>query len=264
MSEHQETLKQVVARIEASFVKIKNYGDKVDQFRISAGKQLAELQARIEAGEAGKGVRWWAWYAENFKNRTRRDAQRVIALARANDPEKAAEEERTKARDGMAAHRKRVAATNVSHGSDLPDDAAADERAAQWADEMLLRIEADCKEEDVDRELGFRELSYRLARALGFKVQWIPWSEEQIAATEAPSAKKRGRPPGSKSKPREAGPASEETSEPAPTGNDVDTEATAEKRKASAAAAEAALVAPDDGSIPEFLRRDPPEQPVQP
>ena len=59
-----------------------------------------------------------------------------------------------------------VAATNVSHGSDLPDDAAADERAAQWADEMLLRIEADCKEEDVDLwELGFRELSYRLARA---------------------------------------------------------------------------------------------------
>ena len=77
MSEHQESLKQVVARIEASFVKIKSYGDKVDQFRISAGKQLVELQARIEAGEAGKSVKWWAWYAENFKNRTRRDAQRA-------------------------------------------------------------------------------------------------------------------------------------------------------------------------------------------
>src|SRR6516225_7098388 len=114
MSEHQETLKQAVARIEASFVNIKSYGDKVDQFRISAGKQLVELQARIEAAEAGKGVKWWAWYAENFKNRTRRDAQRVMALANADDPEKAAEEERTKARDGMAAHRKRVAATNVS------------------------------------------------------------------------------------------------------------------------------------------------------
>jgi hypothetical protein len=59
MSEHRETLKQVVARIEASFVKIKNYGDKVDQFRISAGKQLVELQARIEAGEAGTNVKWW-------------------------------------------------------------------------------------------------------------------------------------------------------------------------------------------------------------
>ena len=49
MSDHQESLKQVVAQIEASFVKIKTYGEKVDQFRISAGKQLVELQARIEA-----------------------------------------------------------------------------------------------------------------------------------------------------------------------------------------------------------------------
>ena len=60
-----------------------------------------------------------------------------------------------------------------------------------------------------------------------------------------------------------AGVEPEESSEPAPTGNDVDTEATAEKRKASAAAAEPEAT-PDDGSIPEFLRRDPPEQPVQP
>ena len=105
MSDHQETLKQVVARIEASFVKIESYGKKVDNFRISAGKQLVELQARIEAGEAGKGVKWWSWYAENFKSRTKRDAQKVMALAKADDPEAAAEEERTKAREGMAAHR---------------------------------------------------------------------------------------------------------------------------------------------------------------
>ena len=57
MSEHQESLKQVVARIEAAFVKIKSYGEKVDQFRISAGKQLVELKVRIEAGEAGKGIK---------------------------------------------------------------------------------------------------------------------------------------------------------------------------------------------------------------
>jgi hypothetical protein len=47
MSDHHESLKQVVARIEASFVKIKSYGDKVGQFRISAAKQLVELQARV-------------------------------------------------------------------------------------------------------------------------------------------------------------------------------------------------------------------------
>src|SRR6516164_698447 len=239
MSEHQESLKQVVARIEASFVKIKSYGDKVDQFRISAGKQLVELKVRIEAGEAGKGVKWWAWYAEHFKNRTRRDAQKVMALARADDPTAAAEEERAKNRAAVAAHRKRAAEAEEqersedasygktqSNGSDLPDDAAADERAAHWGEEMLLRIEADCKDEDVDRELGFKELSYRLASALGFRVQWIPWSEERIAAAESP-AKRRGRPPGSKNKPKEAAPApAEESPQPAPpsTGNDVDAE----------------------------------------
>ena len=116
MSDHQESLKQVVARIEASFVKIKSYGDKADQFRISAGKQLVELQARIEAGEAGKSVKWWAWYAENFKNRTRRDAQRVMALARADNPEEAAEEERANNRAAVAAHRKRAAEAEPQPG----------------------------------------------------------------------------------------------------------------------------------------------------
>jgi hypothetical protein len=75
MSDHQETLAQVVKRIELSFDKIKQYSEKTDQFRISAGKQFIELKVRIEAGEAGKGVKWWTWYAANFKNRTRRDAK---------------------------------------------------------------------------------------------------------------------------------------------------------------------------------------------
>jgi hypothetical protein len=67
MSEHQETLAQVVKRIDTSFDKIKQYSEKADQYRISAGKQLVELQARIEAGEAGKGVKWWVWYAANLR-----------------------------------------------------------------------------------------------------------------------------------------------------------------------------------------------------
>ena len=47
--------------------------------------------------------------------------------------------------------------------------------------------------------------------------------EGDAAAEESPSAKKRGRPPGSKNKPKEAAPAPEpeESPKPAPTGNDV-------------------------------------------
>jgi hypothetical protein len=257
MSEHQESLKQVVARIEASFVRIKSYGEKLDQFRISAGKQLVELKVRIEAGEAGNGVKWWAWYAENFENRTRRDAQKVMALANADNPEEAAEKERAKNRAAVAAHRERAAEAEKhgrledasyrktqSHGSDLPDDAAADERAAHWAEEMLLRIEADCRDEDVDRELGFKELSYRLASALGFKVHWIPWSEERIAAAESP-ASRRGRPPGSKNKPKD--PRAQAAAEPSAPAT--------EEQLPTPPAASAKTEIPKDLSIPSFMDR---------
>jgi hypothetical protein len=204
-------------------------------------------------------VKWWSWYGEHFPDRSRRDAERVMRLASSDDPQAAADEERTRAREGMAAHRKKIA-TNVSresHGSDLPDDAAADERAAQWADEMFLRVEQDIKEEDIDLWLALHALYRRIGDQIG------DLGKQRAAAlapppTEPEPAKKRGRPPGSKNKPKEAAPP-----RPAPTGNDVDTEATAEARKAAAAAAEPEAT-PDDGSIPGFLRRDPPEQPVQP
>ena len=88
MNDHQETLDQTVKRTEASFAKVETYSKKVGDHRITAGKLLVELQARIEAGEAGDGVKWWHWYAEHFKNRTRRDATKVMALARSGDPER--------------------------------------------------------------------------------------------------------------------------------------------------------------------------------
>ena len=265
MSEHQGTITQVLKRAVASFDKMDAYGKKLDDHRITLGVLLNDLRARVDAGEAGKGVKWWSWYGEHFPDRSRRDAERVMRLASSDDPQAAADEERSRAREGMAAHRKKIA-TNVSresHGSDLPDDAAADERAAQWADEMLLRIEQDIKEEDIDLWLGLHALYRRISDQIG------ELGKQRAAAlappTEPEPANKRGRPPGSKNKPKEAAPAPEpeELPKPAPTGNDVDTEATAEARKVAAAAAEPEAT-PDDGSIPGFLRRDPPEQPVQP
>ena len=269
MSDHQENLKQVVARIEASFAKIETYGKKVDDFRISAGKQLVELKARIDAGEAGKNVKWWAWYAENFKNRSRRDASKVMALARSDDPEAAAEEERAKNRAAVAAHRKRAGEAEPQPGGTTYSKSqeyrlTEDDYAAQ----IVRDVEAEIAnlENVVDDPNLLRELTLQKL-ALAFKDgEGVERSAAAIESSPEPApAKKRGRPPGSKNKPKEApAPEPEESPKPAPTGNDVDTEATAEKRKAAAAAAEAALVAPDDGSIPEFLRRDPPEQPVQP
>ena len=102
--------------------------------------------------------------------------------------------------------------------------------------------------------------------------------EGDATAEESPSAKRRGRPPGSKNKPNEA---ASEPAEESP-GNSVDTDKSAEAMKAAHEAAEAqstpaeellaASVEPElaastpegDLTIPTFLRRDPPEQPVQP
>jgi hypothetical protein len=250
MSEHQESLKQVVARIEASFVKIKSYSEQADQFRISAGKQLVELQARIETGEAGKSVKWWAWYAEHFKNRTRRDAQKVMALARADDPDAAAEKERTKNREAKAAQRRRVAS-----GAPQPEDTS--DSQPRWTEEdyaaqivrdverEIANLDGEVADLDLLRELILQKLTFAFkggesaeesAEARKAAYGEMERAEKAAAASPSPEpapAKKRGRPPGSKNKPKEAAPAPEpeESPKPAPTGNDVDTEATAEARK---------------------------------
>ena len=170
MSEHQETLTQVVKRIEASFDKIKHYGEKADQYRISAGKQLVELQARIEAGEAGKGVKWWGWYAANFKNRSRRDAQRVMALARSDDPGAAAEEERAKNRAAVAAHRKRAGEAEPQPGGTTYSKSqeyrlTEDDYAAQIVRDVeaeIANLENVVDDPDLLRELILQKLSPRL------------------------------------------------------------------------------------------------------
>ena len=162
MSDHLETLEQAVKRIEASFAKIETYGKKVEDFRTSAGKQLVELQVRIEAGEAGSGVKWWVWYAEHFKNRSRRDAQRVMALARADDPAAAAEEERTKTRKAVAAHRQREAeqqeAATYSKSQWTEEDYAA--QIVRDVEAEIANLADQVADTDLVRELVLQKLKF--------------------------------------------------------------------------------------------------------
>jgi hypothetical protein len=267
MSEHRETLKQVVARIEASFVKIKNYGDKVDQHRISAGKQLVELQARIEAGEAGTNVKWWGWYAANFKNRTRRDAQRVMALARSDDPGVAAEEERAKNRAAVAAHRKRAGEAEPQPGGTTYSKSqeyrlTEDDYAAQIVRDVeaeIANLENVVDDPNLLRELILQKL------ALAFKDgEGVERSAAAIESFPEPApAKKRGRPPGSKNKLKEAAapesaPATDAPAAPTTTAvdNGGDPEDSAKERGA---------YYDDDLSYPNHpLHRPAPDQAVQP
>jgi hypothetical protein len=208
MSEHQETLDQTVKRIEASFAKVETYSKKVGDHRITAGKLLVELQARIEAGEAGDGVKWWHWYAEHFKNRTRRDATKVMALARSDDPDAAAEEEREKNREAKALQRKREAdeQPQPEHTSD----------SQTWNEEDVAAVVV----RDIEHELAAREndgLDLDLVRELIMQKLKFAWTSTEESAdarkalyeeTETPEEterleEKKRRPTGSKSKSKE-------------------------------------------------------------
>jgi hypothetical protein len=98
------TLDEAVREIHSEFAKVLDGDKKAYRARIAAGQLLIALRKRIEAGEAGAGVNWWEWYASKFV-RSRKDGEKVMRLAAADDPEAAAEEERAETRERVAAHR---------------------------------------------------------------------------------------------------------------------------------------------------------------
>ena len=267
MSEHQETLTQVVASGSTRHsTRSRTTVRRPTSIRISAGKQLVELQARIEAGEAGKGVKWWGWYAANFKNRTRRDAQRVMALARSDDPGAAAEEERAKNRAAVAAHRKRAGEAEPQPGGTTYSKSqeyrlTEDDYAAQIVRDVeaeIANLENVVDDPNLLRELILQKL------ALAFKDgEGVERSAAAIESSPEPApAKKRGRPPGSKNKPKEAAAPEPATDAPAaPTTTAVDNGGDPED---SAKEARGRPLRPTTSAFPNFCCSTAPDQAVQP
>jgi hypothetical protein len=107
-----QSLAARVTEIERRLIYADEAVERAISCRVQAGKLLLALRARIEAGEAGQGVSWWQWYGEHF-DRSRRDGQRLMALASSPDPEAAAAEERAKTRAQVAQHRKQAARHTV-------------------------------------------------------------------------------------------------------------------------------------------------------
>jgi hypothetical protein len=66
--------------------------------RVRAGFELIAVRKRIPHGQ------WETWCADNI-HRSMRDIQRLMKMAGADDPEAAAEEERSVRREGMASNR---------------------------------------------------------------------------------------------------------------------------------------------------------------
>ena len=82
--------------------------EKGTTLRIEVGTRLIALRERVEAGEAGD-VEWWPWIRGYICTRTKRDMQKCMALARADNPRQALEEERRKTRKSQRMRRARAA-----------------------------------------------------------------------------------------------------------------------------------------------------------
>jgi hypothetical protein len=79
---------------------------KVKSLWLETGRLLLQLKQCVDAGEVGELAIWWEWYADNFpKGRSQSDAQRLIAMASAPDPETAEQEARAKNRQHQKTHR---------------------------------------------------------------------------------------------------------------------------------------------------------------
>jgi hypothetical protein len=65
--------------------------------RLYAGRMLLELRTRVEA----EGEDWWTWQKGKF-DRSRKDMEKLMRMARADEPEMAAQAEREETRSRMA------------------------------------------------------------------------------------------------------------------------------------------------------------------
>jgi hypothetical protein len=124
-----------------------------DKLRLKAGQKLLEMRHRVEAGEAGD-VTWWEWFGQwSGLNgtvpcllRSRKDCERLMRIAGADDPEAALEDERAKAREGM----RRLRGTNKPMLAPTEPDETAD-------DDVVERDRKECialfnEAERADRE----------------------------------------------------------------------------------------------------------------
>ena len=90
----------VVIQIRGHFYEATTLQARADKHRLQAGQKLLSLRQRIEAGEEGD-VAWWDWFETQDMGRGRKDCERLMRIASAEDPEAALEDDNAKAREGM-------------------------------------------------------------------------------------------------------------------------------------------------------------------
>jgi hypothetical protein len=115
-----ETIDEMVAEIKRQFLIEQDAGRKLTSSRVCQGQLLLDLRARVEAD----GGDWWKFFDDQFAgfHRSRKDAEKVMRMAAAEDPEAAHEQEKAEAKERM----RRVRGANVRSTADVMVDAYAD------------------------------------------------------------------------------------------------------------------------------------------
>lgn len=96
----QQTIKALVAHI----VERANEGD---EQLIALAKIVRELKQRVEAGEAGAGIKWMEWALKNIKLKSTR-LYELNAIANADDPKKELDDLRRANRERQKERRERL------------------------------------------------------------------------------------------------------------------------------------------------------------
>jgi hypothetical protein len=129
------------------FAKADTARDKARSIRIDIGFELIDLKRRIDAGEArkaGEPQEFWAWIKLR-NDRSLRDMRKCMALARAEDPEAAAEKEREDTRKAVSKHRATKAEAERSYSKTPAQVVSFDpvERALDQIDQILKALNED-------------------------------------------------------------------------------------------------------------------------
>lgn len=95
---------------------------KAHHYRLDAGRMFVALRERIERS----GKNFWEWRKQHFADRSRRDIEKLIAMAKSEDPEEAAFAARERDRQYQARHRAKTSAkstaADISRKMVPPDD----------------------------------------------------------------------------------------------------------------------------------------------
>lgn len=178
--------------------KIKACFDRADNQQITAGQLLLEARERVEAGEAGD-TGWQAWCAANI-DRSYRNLQRLIAVAKADDPQTALQKYRAAARERI--RRPRLRAPRIAGDAAASALAAYNGghkvRAALDAYKVLNRTQRL----EFQRETKLHPLGEPRDRGRAYRPIWA--SSEAVKSSVETGEQVRGELPASPAKPAES------------------------------------------------------------